>query len=197
MRLSGRCIWTLAAASLFGGPAAADWALVPKDSPVAVAQGRMTVTPSDNWNRWSSRPSKGEIWTRDGIALNELSFFAQIADGEPLYRERDGKNLPLPKFRSDMLPTDLVELFETSNRILMQTSLFEIVTVEPATLGGNDAVRFSYDYVVQGDELSRKGEAVAANIGGKLYLVNFVAPSMHYFDRDIAKFRALVASIKI
>ncbi|MEP7349310.1 MAG: hypothetical protein ABI668_05065 [Sphingorhabdus sp.] len=192
--------WMLAAAmaAALAAPVMAGWKVMPKGTSVAVAKSSMTVTPAEDWNRWSARPSKkGEIWTLDGISLNELSFFAQIASGEPLYRERDKKNLPLPKFKSDMLPTDLVELFEASNRIVLQTSLFEVSNVEPTKLGGNDAVRFSYRYVVQGDELNRKGEAVAANIGGKLYLVNFVAPSIHYYDRDVSKFRALVDSIRI
>lgn len=179
-------------------PALAGWKVMPKGTPVTVAKSNMTVTPADDWNRWSSRPSKkGEIWTLDGTSLNELSFFAQIASGEPLYRERDKKNRPLPKFKSDMLSTDLVELFEASNRIVLQTSLFEVSNVEPTKISGKNAVRFSYRYVVQGDELARNGEAVAANIGGKLYLVNFVAPSIHYYDRDVPKFRALVNSIKI
>lgn len=197
MRGIVRPMLALAITSQLCVPVFADWTLVPRGASTAVAKSKMKVTPADDWNRWSSRPSKGEIWTLDGLALNEVSFFAQIADGEPLYRERDRKNLPLPKFKADMLPTDLVELFEASNRILMQTSLFEMRNVEPAKMSGHDAVRFSYSYVMQGDELNRKGEAVAANIGGKLYLVNFVAPSMHYYDRDIAKFRALAASIRI
>ncbi len=188
----------IAITAALSAPALAGWKVMPKGTAVAVAKSKMTVTPADDWNRWSARPSKkGEIWTLDGTTLNELSFFAQIASGEALYRERDKKNLPLPKFKSDMLLTDLVELFEASNRIVLQTSLFEVSNVEPTKLAGKDAVRFSYRYVVQGDELARNGEAVAANIGGKLYLVNFVAPSIHYYERDVPKFRALVDSIKI
>lgn len=179
-------------------PTFAGWTEMPAGQPVAVAKSMMTVTPGQDWNRWSARPSKkGEIWTLDGLSLNELSFFAQIADGEPVYRELNKKDQPLPKFKSDMLPTDLVELFEASNRIILQTPLFAIDKVEPAKLSGHDAVRFSYHYAVEGDQLNRKGEGVAANIGGKLYLVNFVAPEIHYFDRDIASFRMMVAKIKI
>jgi hypothetical protein len=179
-------------------PGLAGWKIMPAGQAVAVAKSKMTVSPGQDWNRWSSRPSKkGEIWTLDGTSLNELSFFAQIANGEPMFREQNKKDNPLPKFKSDMLPTDLVELFEASNRIILQTSLFTIDNVEPAKMSGRDAVRFTYHYAAQSDELNRKGEAIAANIGGKLYLVNFVAPTIHYFDRDIAKFRALTETIKI
>ncbi len=186
------------AALTLAPPAVAGWKLMPAGQVVAVAKSKMTVTPAQDWNRWSFRPSKkGEIWTLDGTSLNELSFFAQIANGEPLFREHNKKDDPLPKFKSDMLPTDLVELFEASNRIILQTSIFTIDNVEPAKLSGRDAVRFSYHYAAQDDELNRKGEGVAANIDGKLYMINFVAPTIHYFDRDLPKFRALVDTIKI
>jgi hypothetical protein len=180
------------------GPALSGWTIMPAGTPVAVAKSTMTVTPTQDWNRWSARPSKkGEIWTLDGTTLNELSFFARIDNGEPIYRELNKKDMPLPKFKSDMLPTDLVELFEASNRIVLQTPLFTLDTVEPAKLGGHNAVRFSYHYAVEGDQLNRKGEGVAANVDGKLYLVNFVAPEIYYYDRDIASFRNLVSKIKI
>jgi hypothetical protein len=179
-------------------PSQAGWTLMSKDTAVTVANSTMTVTPDQNWSRWTSRPSvKGEIWTIDGLALNELSFFGRINHGETLYRERDSRNMPLPKFRAEMLPTDIVEFFETSNRIVLQTTIFTIDKVEPAKLDGYDAVRFEYHFTVESDQLNRKGEGVAANVNGKLYLVNFAAPEIHYFDRDITGFRALVARIRI
>ncbi len=169
---------------------------MPSGKSVAVTKSTMAVTPTPDWNRWSARPSdKGELWTRDGINLNELSFFAHIGNGETLYRNRNQSDSPLPKFKSGMLPTDLVDLFEASNRIVLKTPLFTIDSIEPAKLAGHDGVRFAYHYVVEGDQINRKGEGVAANVGGRLYLVNFVAPEIYYYDRDIANFRAMVSSI--
>jgi hypothetical protein len=183
---------------MISGPANADWTLIPSGKPVRVANSTMKVTPSVDWNQWSARPSdKGEIWTLDGTALNELTFFARITNGNPIYWEKDGFNQPLPVFRKDMLPTDLVELFEVSNRTLLQSSLFKIENVEPAKLGGYDAVRFRYSYENQSDGLTRLGEGVASNVDGKFYMINFVAPKLHYFDRDVAKFRQIVDSIVI
>ncbi len=186
------------ALSMATAPVDAGWKEMPAGASAKVVRGAMTVKPSQDWNRWSSRPSeRGEIWTLDGVALNELSFFGGVRDGETLYRETFGGMNPQPKFRSTMLPTDLVEFFEASNRIVLQSSLFEIDSMEPAKLGGHDAVRFSYHYVTQGDEIARKGEGVAANIDGKLYLVNFVAPSIHYFDRDIGGVRTMIDSLTL
>ncbi len=178
--------------------AVADWTLIVPDKPVTVANSTMKVTPKSVWNRWSSRPSSfGEIWTIDGASLNELTFFAKVTSGSTLYNEMDEANAPLPVFRKDMLPTDLVELFESSNRILLQSSVFNVDEAEPAKLSGHVAVRFRYSYASEADGLLRKGEGVAANIDGNLYLINFVAPQIHYFDRDVIKFRQIVDSISI
>jgi hypothetical protein len=189
----------IAAALGMSAPTFAGWTLIGDGKPVLVAKSKkMKVTPSGVWNKWSARPSKkGEVWTRDGFSLNELFFLAEVAQGEPILKERNKKDKPLPKFKSDMLPTDLVDLYEGTVRIVLQTSKFEVGKVEPAKLGGHDAVRFQYTYVVGEEALTRRGEVVAANVGGKFYLVSFVAPDIEYFERDVEEFRKMVGSVVI
>lgn len=179
-------------------PLAAEWKPVVANEDVWVAGKLMLATPSDGWNRSTARPSdRSERWTRDGLALNELTFFAGVADGEALYFPPSGSLKDLPKFRSDMLPTDIVELFEASNRIVLESSVFAVDQVEPTKLGKHDAVRFSYNYAAQDEGLTRKGEGVAAIVDGQLYLVNFIAPALHYFERDIAEVRQLIAGVQL
>jgi hypothetical protein len=197
MRFGGK---TLLAVTLLtaAAPAMADWAVMTANEEIKVAKGTMSVKPASDWNRSSLRPSKrGEAWTRDGINLNELTFYGAIADGEPLFRQfwtADGK---LPRFRADMLPTDLAELFEASNRLILQSPVFKMGKIEPAKLGKHDGVRFGYSYAAQGDDIERRGEAVAAIIDGKLYMVNFIAPSLHYFDANVGEVRAMVAGMTV
>jgi hypothetical protein len=188
-------IFTAAASA----PALAEWVEMPADRPAKVAKATLLVKPASAWNRSSARPSRrSEVWTRDGINLNELSFYGAIAGGEPLFRqgwtEQSGK---LPLFRADMLPTDLAEFFESSNRLILQSSLFKMGKIEPATLGPHAGVRFGYSYATQGDDIDRRGEAVAAIVDGKLYMVNFIAPALHYFDANIREVRAMVAGATI
>lgn len=179
-------------------PAFAEWKAVEADKGVTIADQRLFATPKAGWNKSSASPSDhGERWTRDGLALNELTFFAGIPDGGTLYHTPYGSKDKLPKFRSAMLPTEIVELFENSNRILLDSSVFSIDSVEPAMLGAHAGVRFSYNYAAQDEGLTRKGEGVAAIVGGKLYLVNFIAPAIHYFDRDIDEVRQLVATLQL
>jgi hypothetical protein len=179
-------------------PAMADWVVMSADTEIKVAKGTMLVKPASDWNRSSARPSRrSEAWTRDGINLNELTFYGAIADGEPLFRQfwtADGK---LPRFRADMLPTDLAELFEASNRLILQSPVFKMGKIEPARLGKHDGVRFGYSYAAQGDDIERRGEAVAAIIDGKLYMVNFIAPSLHYFDANVGEVRTMVAGMTV
>ena len=184
--------------SLAAAPAAAGWTVMAGNQPVAVAKSKLTIKPASAWNRSSSRPSaKGEMWTQDGFALNRLSFFAGILTGEPIYKDRNKKEAPLPRFDARMTAPEIVQLFEASNRIILKTSLFEIDSVEPAKLAGHDGVRFTYHYVVQEEEVRRKGEARAAVIGGKLYLVDFAAPAIHYYDTGVAEARAMMDSARL
>ena len=186
------------AVSLTAAPALAGWKIMVPNQSVAVAKGGLKVTPKTEWNRASLRPSKkGEIWTQDGISLNQISFFAGILPGESIYKDRNKKESPLPLFDARMTAPEIVQLFEATNRIGLKTSLFEIDQVEPAKLAGHDGVRFTYHYVVQDQEVRRKGEARAAVIGGKLYLIEYEAAAIHYFDRGIAEARSMMDGARL
>lgn len=198
MRIKTGMLAAAALAVATPGPALAGWKVMPAGQAAAVAKSGLKVTPRSAWNRSSARPSKkGESWTLDGMLLNELRFFAGIAPGESLVKERNKKDKPLPKFSAQMLAPDIVQYFEATQRIVLGTSLFEVDSVEPATLAGHQGVRFTYHYAVQGDELRRNGEARAAIIGGKLYLIDFSAPALHYFDANIAEVRTLMDGAKL
>jgi hypothetical protein len=179
-------------------PALADWAVMKSDVAVKVAKGTMTVKPVADWNRSSLRPSRrSEAWTRDGINLNELTFFGAINDNEPILRQGWATSEKLPRFKSDMLLTDIAELFEKTNRLILQSPVFKMGKVEPAKLGTHDGVRFGYSYAAQAEDIERRGEAVAAIIDGRLYMVNYVAPSLHYFDAGIGDVRAMIEGIEV
>ncbi len=188
----------LFASTVLAPPAFAGWKLVPAGQPIAVAKSSMTVTPADDWNRWTARPIKtSEVWTLDGTSLNELYFVAGLTEGKTLFRDIAKKDRPLPKFSKTMLLPDVVEFFESSTRSALQTSLFHIDKVEPDKMSGHDAVRFTFTYAVDGDQMPRKGIGKAAVVNGQLYLVSFVAPSIHYFDRDSVKVGKLFDTLTI
>ncbi|MGX7951845.1 hypothetical protein ACWPM1_04685 [Tsuneonella sp. HG249] len=193
-----RILMALALASAaVSSPAAAQWRLVESGTPREVVGGALVVTPPDDWNRATERPTRRtEIWTKDGTTLGELDFWLGVRAGEPLFKEKSKKKAPLPKFDPKMLPTDLVEFFEDTARTVLGGSLFEVNYVRPATLAGHPGVEFEHTFT-GADEVARKGLVRGAIIGDRLYLINWDAPKLHYFDAHLGEVRAIMDSAKL
>lgn len=192
----GRVVLAAAAASvMIAAPAQAGWRLIENSQPVAVGKGELTVTPQQDWNRNTSRPVKGsEQWTLDGVTLNELYFVSGLRSGKTLFKDRDKKNNPLPRLQENILLTDIPEFVESSMRVQMGTSLFEVDEIEPTTFLGQPGVKWRFHFGVQADALIRRGVAVGTMVDGELYLITFVAPELHYFERDLEEAEAIMSS---
>jgi len=163
-----------------------------------VGKGGMTVLPLSEWNRWSKREAKrGESWTKNGFPLNRIDFFTQIEAGESIYKERSKKHHPLPKFQSDMLLPDLAELFKANFSIVNDATGFEVMKLEPAKLGSVPGLKVSYTYLNPNDPLTRLGEARMAVHDERLYVINYTAPELHYFDESISEARAIMDTVTL
>lgn len=186
------------AIGLATAPALAGYKLVAKGAPTAVAKSTLTVTPSVDWNRLGARPGRNaESWTLDGLTLNDVTFYGGIADNTTLFRDSKKKTAPLPRFSKTMLAPDIAQLFESSYRVSIGTSLMSIDSVAPAIFAGRPGFHFTYTFVIQGEEVRRKGEATGAVIDGKLYLITFEAPVIHYYDATKDAAHAIIDSAKI
>lgn len=189
-------LFIMGIAGTFSNPASAN-ALKEAGKVALVAKTGMSVTPPRAWNSLALRPSKNaEIWTLDGEQLNKVTFFAGIASGVPLYKERNKKRESLPKMRADTLLVDIPELLEGTIRGYNNVAIFEVTNSMSAKFLGKDAIQFNYTYT-DNDQLPRLGEAVATIVGGKLYMVTFEAPRLHYFKRTVEDYRRLVASASL
>ncbi|QNQ10914.1 hypothetical protein [Sphingomonas alpina] len=188
----------VAAIGLVTAPAIAGYKLMPAGVPVAVAKSGLTITPSIDWNRLGSRPGRNaESWTLDGLTLNDVTFYGGIPNNTTLFKDAKKKTEPLPRFSSTMLIPDIAQLFESSYRVSVGTSLMSIDAVKPATFAGSPGFHFSYSFVVQGEEVRRKGEATGAVIGGNLYMITYEAPVIHYYDASIELFHKLAETAVI
>lgn len=184
-------------AALFLAPTAAiaSNTLIPPKVAIAVAKSALTVTPDAEWNKMGARPGRnGEIWTIDGAQLNELTFYGGIVPGTPLFREVAKHDKPLPQFNATMLITDIPALVESSYRVAFDTDVISVDQIEPTVFAGAPGIRFSYEFTPPKDDVRRKGEAYAAIVDGRLYMITFEAPALHYFDADIGQARTVVAS---
>lgn len=186
------------AASVATVPLYAKWTLMPPSGRVAVANSAMTVVPGQGWNMNSARPSKkGEMWSFDGPLLNQVEFVGGVANGEPLVKERSKKQQPLPKFSSAMLAPDVAQAYEQTQRIVTGSPDFTVDAMEPASFAGHPGFRFTYHFTRPDEELTRKGEARGAIVGGKLYMVTYTAAALHYFEAGLPSAQAIMDSAKL
>ena len=191
--------WSLAIAllpvMLAASPAAAGWKLLPAQKTVDLKG--MSVRPQTDWNRSSSRPGKqGESWTHDGLGLNAMEFFSAVPAGQPLYRERNKKRNPMPRFDPGMLLPDYGDFFERSFRASDAPSDFTILESRPVQFGGHPGLGLRYRYTVPNDELVRFGMVRLATVKGKLYVANFHAPELHYYGAGLAEAEAMMEAAR-
>jgi len=191
-------ITAAAIAAMVSFPLVANSLVAPGPRP-GIAKSTLSAKPAGEWNKLSPRfdGKNVEIWTIDGDALNKVSFYGGIATGEPLLREVDKTNQPLPKVAANMIMTDIPALLESTYRSQHSVDQMAIDVQEPATLGSNKAIRFTYTFTRSDDQVLRKGEGIGTLANGKLYLVTYEAPALYYFDKDVEKYRQLVTTLTL
>jgi hypothetical protein len=159
--------------------------------------GNMSVRTGTSWNQAPTVHTgriEGIVWTANGMALDRLMFFSGIEDGKGLFKGATAKE-PLPVFKSDMLPFEVMELVVDSlTRLLGRESVVvEADNLTPKQYGENQGFSFDISYV-NAEGLSSKGMAAAAVVDNKLYLIMFSATSVHYFDQYAAEAEAIMSS---
>ncbi|WP_215350037.1 hypothetical protein [Sphingopyxis soli] len=190
VHLRGAIILCAALSAAWSLPASAGWKLVSGNQVARVDS--LSITPQSDWNQGGRPGEQGRVWTQDGVGLNAIEFFSAVPQGAPLYKERDKKNNPMPKFDSKLLLPELADFFERSFRAQNQVSDFTILESTPTDIGGRKGLAVRYRYTLPNDELTRLGEARMAVVEGKLYVTNFYAPQLHYFDAGLPEARAIM-----
>lgn len=190
----------IAAASIIASvvPAYAGNSLVNAGPTKGIAKSSMSATPDGEWNRLGRKDGKlVEVWTKDGDGLNKVMFIGGVPSAQPLFKEANKKERPLPKVSENMLLTDIPELLESSYRIQYDVRQMAVDLQEPAQVAGQQGLRFTYTFVRGDDEVERKGEALATFVRGKLYLVTYEAPAIYFFEKELGAFRTLASSLRM
>jgi len=155
----------------------------------------MEVQAGGDWNRFTPTGVKHrEIWTQHGVTLDQLVFFAGVADGVPL-DDLSPRERKAPAFKATMSPEDVVALVETM--LAGNGGHFELGTLAPARVSDAPGFRFDFGYIGHNDEVERSGTAVGAIVDGRLYLMIYVAPRGHYYDLGQPGAARLMNSLRI
>lgn len=164
--------------------------------PVKVGDA-MTVSLDGVWNRAPSMfaPPKGEVWTAEGIPVDRLTFFVGLSEGDVLYASQSADEKKLPKFRAAMHPNEIVEFYEAY--MTADGSSFTLKKLEPASFGGADGFRFEFEGVRKSDELGLAGVGYGASRGGRLYMMVYTAPRIHFFPTYLPRVEAIARSARI
>lgn len=168
---------------------------------VSVGDGSMAVTPSREWNRVSSVWAIDDIrvvedWTLNGPYLDSMSFVTGLKGGRYIIRQNKRDAQQVPKFRSDMTAPEVTAMLESFYRVKAGTIDLRTTSLKPRTLMGYPGFQWDFDHLDQ-DEVWRRGRAVGAVIGGRLYLILLDGARMHYFDAAAPDFEAVVNSARL
>lgn len=164
-----------------------------------VVRDRLTVNVPNAWNRIAIHNEPYELWTQDGLAIDQLRLWAGVAPGQALMRVPNtpfGQKAPrVPTYTANMSPDQLVSLFE----ILYSAdgSQVKITRIEPGEFAGEKGVRFEFAVTKKQNDLQMKGVGWAAVRRNELYAATFTAPELSFFKRQLPKAEGVVASARI
>ncbi|MBS0211997.1 MAG: hypothetical protein JSR26_02290 [Proteobacteria bacterium] len=161
----------------------------------------MRLTTDLAWARIKDPLQHEEIWTIDGMALNSLSIFSGIADGQHVFmlgRARSSRP-DGPWFRSGMRPEEIRDIVVAAmirqDMLNVTASNLRPQRFGDAASGYVDGLRFDFTAVSSGG-LIYKGTVAAAQRNGKLDLLLWKAPSEYYYDRDAAAVNRMLDGIR-
>jgi hypothetical protein len=155
------------------------------------------VTLGREWSDISKimvgRPKGVRLLSIDGPWLNRLYLTDGLAPGDFLVKPA-AKERPTPTYQKDMSPSELVE-FVADSVAALDYERVETTGLRPATMGGAQALRFDIKAMTR-EGLEIAGTAETAQMGGKLYVILYLAPAEHYYAASLAEVEAVMASAR-
>ncbi|MBS0193377.1 MAG: hypothetical protein JSR34_03960 [Proteobacteria bacterium] len=148
------------------------------------------------WSRIKNPLQHEEIWTIDGTALNSLSLFSGIADGQHVFmlgRERS-RRPDGPWFHSGMRPEEIRDIVVAA---MIRQNMLNVASsnLRPWDFGGVPGLRFEFT-ATSAEGLIYKGTVAAAQRDGKLDLLLWKAPAEYYYDRDAAAVMKMLDGVR-
>ncbi|WP_416896956.1 MAG: hypothetical protein ACMVY4_15770 [Minwuia sp.] len=137
------------------------------------------------------------MWTVDGLSLNRLVFYGGLEDGEHFVSTgQEDQDRTRPVFRSTMSETAVMELVEASFAKSRGVVRAEASRLRPHPFLGRNGFAFEVD-LINSEQVELRTHVTGAVVGGKLYLIYFAAPKLHFFDKDSATVNAIINSARL
>lgn len=154
-----------------------------------------SVTLGRQWSDVSGivvgRPKYVRLLSIDGPQLNRLYLSGGITPGAFFVKPAE-KEKPTPVYRAGLSETEIAE-FITDSVAALGYQRPENSNLRPAKFGAADGVRLDISTrTAAGLEMS--GTALAAERGGKLHVILYLAPTEHYYQATLAEAEAVMAS---
>lgn len=205
--MSMRILATLALAALVLA-GCTQYALVPPSR--TTVQNAFTVEPARAWNRWNFTFEKVgpyeqaqadtwngpvETWVAEGYGLDRMVFVGGLPGGASLIKGGNEKE-PLPLFREDMTPSEVMEFVEATLARAGQTAIIETKNLRPVQFGGRPGFRFDVYYVRRDDEVDTDGTVIGTVKDKKLYLIFFSGTRLYHYKKLLPEVERLVDTVK-
>lgn len=159
---------------------------------------RLLVRNDGNWSRMQGGTPvpKRDLWTTDGITLDQLRFYVGLAKGESLVAIKDRPaDKPIPRFRDAMEAQEVVELYEAF--ATSDGSVFKLEKLAPARFLEADGFRFDFSRVRKSDDVRTRGVVYGAQHGKEWFLMAYEAPRIHYFPKNLPRVEAIAQSARV
>jgi len=148
------------------------------------AVGERLVLDFDGaWNQVAD-----QVWTREGLPIDQLRVFAGIRDGDPIGDEK------APVFRSALEPSETARLLAAS--LTADGSVFTLRKLEPDAFAGG-GYRFEYSLRRKLDNVELAGVGYASVKRGTLFALVYSAPKLVFFERDRPAVERMAHSARI
>jgi hypothetical protein len=157
---------------------------------------RMFINIQGNWNHFDLPALKpAEVWTMEGLSIDELTLYAGIKDGEALNAKGNPDQKKRTLFRGAMQTEEIITLFE--NKLTQDGSTFKLVKLEPYPFGGKKGFRFEYERIRRLDHVQQRGVGFGAIDNGELFALIYHAPRLTFFPRHQQRVEDIAKSVSI
>jgi hypothetical protein len=166
------------------------WTSVPVKP--AKLSGGLVLQPENEWS--AIKYGRAQVWTVHGPPLEAVTVVAGLEDGKSIDPPVSYKD-EMPLFRASMAASEVAEMV-VETLLRAGYGRVELLGVRPESFASRPGFRFDLD-LATGNGLEQSGFGAGAIVDGKLYLIAYRAPKLHYFEHYKPAVEKLIDTARI